>query len=383
MRVVLAPNSFKGSLSAPEASAALARGLARTLPGAALEEVPIADGGEGTVEALVRATDGSLRSTEVEGPVGEPVHARWGVLGDGQTAVVELAAASGLELVPPDRRAPMIATTFGTGSLIRTAAETGFRHLLVALGGSATTDGGAGLAQALGARLLDAAGRDIPRGGGALCELDRIDPARLPSWQGEHGLTVRVACDVRNPLLGAEGAARTYGPQKGATPAEVERLERGLERFAHVVERDLGVRVADLPGGGAAGGTAAGLVAFLGARLEPGAALVLEAVGLEQRLRGASLVITGEGRLDGQTRFEKGPLAVVRLARRLGVPAVIVAGSVAPEAYALEDEEGVQAILSVSPGPLPLPEALRRAPELLERAGAELGRLLALGRSLS
>jgi len=376
-RVVVAPNGFKGCLSAAEAARALGEGLAAGLPGWAVDEVPVADGGEGTVAALVAATGGALRTARVTGPLGEPVEASYGLLGgDGpRTAVIEMATASGLPLVPPGARDPLGATTFGTGELLRRAVEVdGCRRLVVGVGGSATTDGGAGAAQALGLRLLDATGRELGRGGAALADLDRVE-GRAGVLAG---VEVVVACDVDNPLCGPEGAAAVYGPQKGATPADVARLDAGLARLAEVVERDLGVAVAARPGAGAAGGLAAGLVAFAGARLERGVALVLEAVGLDERLRGADFVVTGEGTLDLQTRRDKAPIGVLRAAQAAGVPCVAVAGGLGEESYGLH-EDGFAAILGATPGPMTLEEAIAAAPRLLRRTGEELGRLLALG----
>lgn len=376
-RVVVAPDSFKGSASARVAAEALARGLRRALPGVQVETVPMADGGEGTVEAVVEATGGRYVQTRVVGPLGEPVWARFGIVGDGSTAVIEMAAASGLPLVPPHRRNPMVTTTFGTGELIRAALDEGVRRILVGIGGSATVDGGAGAAQALGVRLLDAEGRPLGFGGGELGRLARIEMAGRDPRLAE--VEVLVACDVTNPLYGPEGAAAVYGPQKGATPEMVAILDRHLRHLADLIRRDLGVDVSTLPGGGAAGGLGAGLVAFCGARLSPGVQLVMEAVRLQQRLAGADLVVTGEGAMDRQTRFGKTPAGVGLLARRLGVPAVAVVGTIGDDV----DEDvlqacGLDAVLSMVPGPMPLDEAMARSEQLLERAGERLGWLLRL-----
>lgn len=375
-RIVVAPDSFKGSATARQAAEAIARGLRRALPGVVVETVPMADGGEGTVDALVEATGGRFVEVTVTGPLGEDVRVRFGILGDGGTAVIEMAAASGLPLVPPERRNPLLTTTYGTGQLIRAALDRGARRIIVGLGGSATVDGGAGMAQALGARLLDADGRELGWGGGELGRLARIDVAGLDPRLRQ--TEILVACDVSNPLYGPEGAAPVFGPQKGATAAMVRRLDDNLRHFARILRRDLGVEVGQLPGGGAAGGLGAGLVAFCGARLRPGAELVMEAVGLEARLAGADLVVTGEGRLDRQTAYGKTAAAVGRLARKLGVPAVAICGSIGEEVdrQLLEDCGLVGACAAVA-RPMSLQEAMGGVEALLEQAAERLGAFLA------
>ena len=324
----MAPNAFKGSLSAPKAAAAIARGVRQIMPDAEIVEVPVADGGDGTVEALVTAQRGVFRSAEVEGPLGEPVQATYGLIQERRTAVVELASASGLALLAPDRRNPRIASTYGFGQLLEAVRVSGVNAVIAGIGGSATNDGGAGMAQALGYRLLDAQGRDLPRGGAALSALERIDGLGLhPGWRS---VEVTVACDVTNPLTGAKGASFVYGPQKGADPDTVRDLDAALARLAQVIERDLGKRVAEIPGAGAAGGTGAGLIAFLDAALVPGAPLVVGAAGLDLALEGAQLAITGEGRADSQTAFGKAPGEVARRAHATGVPTLLLAGSKGP-----------------------------------------------------
>ncbi len=316
MRVVIAPDKFKGSLSASEAAEAMARGVARVAPGASIDRVPMADGGEGTVAALVAATGGSFREVVVHGPMGESLSARFGLLGDGRTAAIEMAAASGLVLVPVERRDPMVATTRGTGELLLAAIAAGARRVIVGIGGSATNDGGAGLGQALGFKLLDEDGDDLDPGGGSLGRLARIDASgRRPELDR---IEVAVACDVTNPLCGPRGASAVYGPQKGATPAMVEELDTNLAHFAAIIERNLGVSIGDLPGSGAAGGLGGGLVAFAGGRLEPGINLVIEAVDLRGRLKDADLCLTGEG---GARRSER-----LRQDGRRGRPAGAIPG---------------------------------------------------------
>jgi len=380
MRTVVAPDSFKGCLSAADVAAAIASGVRSADPNADILQVPLADGGEGTVDALVAATGGRLLTRSVEGPLGEPVQAAFGLLGDGRTAVVEMAATSGLPLVPPDQRDPTRTSTFGTGELIRAALDEGADRLIVGIGGSATTDCGCGMAQALGVRFLDASGRPIERvTGGRLRDVARLDLRdRDPRLSAAR---VRVACDVDNPLYGPRGAAHVYGPQKGATPEQVEELDQGLRHVAAVIERDLGLAVADRLGAGAAGGLGAGLVAFCGATLEPGVNIVLEAVDLPSLVAGADLVITAEGRVDEQTAYGKTPAGVARVARAAGVPVVALGGSVALDAQALYSV-GFAAVFSILPGPITLEEAMQpeRAKQFLQAAGEQVVRLVLAGR---
>lgn len=376
MRIVIAPDSYKGSLSARQVAEAMAAGVRRVLPEAELDLVPIADGGEGTVDALVAATGGEVRTVTVTGPLGEPVAAAFGLLSDGQTAVIEMAAASGLPLVPPDRRNPLVTTTYGTGELIRAALDAGARHLIIGLGGSATVDGGAGMLQALGARLLDAAGAPIGPGGGALPALARIDLAGLDPRLAECTLT--VACDVDNPLTGPRGAAAVFGPQKGATPDMVAALDAALAHLAAVIRRDLGRDVELVPGAGAAGGLGAALLA-LGARLRPGIEIVVEATRLRERLAGAALCLTGEGQTDFQTARGKAPVGVARAAKAWGVPVLCISGGLGAgyeEVYAC----GIDAVASAVPGPMPLAEAMARGAELVAAAAERAVRLWWVGR---
>ena len=378
MRVVIAPDKFKGSLTALEAAEAMARGLSRVDPCAEIDRVPMADGGEGTVAALVAATGGSYRTVTVTGPLGEPVVASFGLLGDGRTAALEMASASGLWLVPPALRDPLRATTRGTGQLLLAALEAGARRVIVGIGGSATNDGGAGLGQALGFRLLDTQGRELGPGGGELDRLARIE--RTGQAAGLGSATIAVACDVTNPLCGPRGASAVYGPQKGATPEMVERLDRNLGHFADIVARDLDVAVRDIPGSGAAGGLGGGMVAFAGGRLEGGVNLVIEAVNLRERLHSADLCLTGEGALDGQSAFGKTAVGVARLAHSLGCPTLAIAGSIGPGAAAVL-EQGIDAYFSICPGPVHIDEAIERASELLENATAQAARAFLAGRN--
>jgi glycerate kinase len=379
VRVLIAPQEFKGSLSAAEAARAMAEGLRRALPGAELDLAPMADGGPGTVEALVAAAAGRRLTATVADPLGRPVEAAWGLLEEGSTAVIEMAAASGLVLLRPGERDARRTSTYGTGQLIAAALEAGCRRLIIGLGGSATNDGGAGMAQALGARLSDGEGRDLPPGGAALARLARIDVSGLDGRLRD--CVVLGATDVTNPLCGPHGASAVYGPQKGASPADVEELDAALAHYAAVIERDLGKRVAEVPGAGAAGGIGAGLIAFLDAELRPGAQLVAEVVGLEKRIAAADLVVTGEGRLDAQTAYGKTVATVARLARAQGRPVVALAGRV-DDAREACSALGLEAALSIAPGPLPEAEVMARASELLSTAAERLGRLLRVGGEL-
>src|SRR2546422_9973623 len=378
MRIVIAPNAFKGSLSALDAAEAIAEGVRIVAADADLVLVPIADGGDGTVDALVAATHGERRSLRVRGPLGDPVNADYGLIEGGSTAVIEMAKAAGLALLPPAKRDPRVTTTYGVGELLQHAYDAGARHFIVGIGGSATNDGGAGMAQALGYQLLDERGYELPPGGLALQRLARIDAAGVhANWKEA---AVEVACDVTNPLTGPSGASAVYGPQKGATPEMVAELDAALRHFAEVIRRDLGVDVEQLPGAGAAGGLGAGLVAFTGARLRPGAEMVMEALRLDQRVAGAGLVITGEGRIDSQTaRFGKGPAAVARHARQAGIPVVAIGGSVADETELRLLFDGLEATL-VEPGTLE--EAIAQARPLLVRAATRLMWLVLTGRRL-
>lgn len=365
MKIVVAPNAFKGTLTAPQAAAAISRGVREVFPDAEIVEVPVADGGDGTAEALVTALQGEFRSVRVEGPLGDPVEARFGLIGSGRTAVVELAAASGLVLIPSSRRDPMHATTYGFGQLLEAALEAGVGEVIAGIGGSATNDGGAGMAQALGYRLLDASGRDLERGGAALARLQAIDPSGFDrAWRS---VGVRVACDVTNPLTGPLGASAVYGPQKGADPDMVRELDAALARLSEVIERDLGRRVSDVPGAGAAGGAGAGLIAFLGAELVPGAPLVVEAAGFDEKLKGASLVITGEGRADEQTAYGKAPGEVARRAQAAGVPVLLLAGSKGPGWEALS-KLGVSSVVTLREEGQDQNQALLEADRMLTRA---------------
>ncbi len=361
MRVVVAPQSLKGSLSAAQAGQAIARGVREVYPDAEINIVPVADGGEGTAQALVDASGGRLLQREVTGPLGTPVKAFFGVMGDGRTAVIEMAASSGLPLVPPEQRDPRVTTTYGVGELILAALDEGCTHFIIGIGGSATNDGGAGMAQALGARLLDAQGRDLAFGGAALAGLERIEADRMDARLQR--CSFEVASDVTNPLCGPTGASAVYGPQKGATPTIVAELDAALAHYAHIIERDLGQAVQNIPGAGAAGGLGAGLLAFLHATMRPGAQIVLEAVRLEERLREADLAITAEGRLDSQTAYGKSVGAVAALAKKYGLPVLTIAGGL-EENYQELYNLGIDGIAVLPSGPMTLAEAMEQADRL-------------------
>ena len=365
MKIVVAPNSFKGSLSATQAATAIALGVQEVFPAAEIAEIPIADGGDGTVEALVTARGGSYKWVNVDGPLGDPVLSSFGLIDEGKTAVVELASASGFELITAARRDPRKTSTYGFGQLLEAARLAGALSVIAGIGGSATNDGGAGMAQALGYRLLDRDGRDLPRGGIALLRLDHINGSGLdPGWRS---VNVMVACDVTNPLTGPKGASYVYGPQKGADPLTVRQLDQALAHLAEVFERELGKRVSDIPGAGAAGGTGAGLIAFLDARLTPGAALVVDASGFDDALVGADLVITGEGRVDAQTAYGKAPGEVAKRAKAARIPVLLMAGSKGSGWEALS-ELGVTAVVTLDEEGDNLQELMQDAGQMLTRA---------------
>ncbi|PYI52992.1 glycerate kinase [Paenibacillus flagellatus] len=373
-RVVIAPDSFKGSISSVAAAEAIRAGVLRAAPDAGTTIVPMADGGEGTVDAVLAAVGGERLVVPVEGPLGGEVMAAWGLLADGRTAVIEMAAASGLPLVAPEARDPLAATTYGTGQLIRAALDRGATRLLIGLGGSATNDGGMGMAQALGVRFADADGRELAgRGCGALLErIASIDASGLdPRFAAAE---VTVLSDVTNPLCGPDGASAVYGPQKGATPEAVERLDRGLAHYAERIAAATGRDVRDAPGAGAAGGLGAGLLAFGRAVVKPGIAVVTELAGFDRAVAGAALVITGEGRTDAQTAYGKVPAGVAAAARPHGVPVVCLSGGLGAGAETLYGH-GIAALFSIANRPLALDEAMRDAEPLLAEAAENVVRL--------
>ena len=376
MKIVIAPQSFKGSISGLEAARAIARGVRAAEPDSETVLVPVADGGDGTLNALVDSTNGHTFCSTVTGPLGQPLEAMWGVMGDGQTAVIEMARSSGLALVPPRRRNPRTTTTRGTGEIIKEALDRGFSRIIVGLGGSATNDGGAGMASALGVRFLNARGQLLLDGGAALAQLASIDISHRHSRLTE--AAVVGATDVTNPLCGPTGASAVYGPQKGASPAVVAELDSALLNFAEVVQRDLGREVLDQPRAGAAGGLGAGLVAFAGAEMRSGIDMVCEVLGFDEHLEGADLVITGEGRADATTMYDKAPVGVARRALARGAPTVLMAGSIGP-GYEELFKHGIASVTCIADRPMRLEESLARTSELLEGAAERVLRLLRVG----
>jgi len=380
MKIVIAPDSFKESLTALQVAGAIEAGMREVWPTADYVKVPVADGGEGTVQAMVDAMGGQRVDVRVTGPLGQTVDAFYGrVGGDGGLAVIEMAAASGLEGVPPDLRDPRTATSRGTGELILAALDAGARRFVLGVGGSATNDGGAGMLQALGVRLLDDAGHDIAPGGAALARMARIDASGLDARVRE--AEFRIACDVDNPLVGPRGASAVFGPQKGATPEMVQQLDAALAHYADVVQRDLGRDVAQMPGAGAGGGIAAAMVVFLNGQLQPGIEIVTEAVGLDAAVRDADLVVTGEGRIDGQTVNGKTPMGVAQVARRHGKPVVAIGGSLANDADAVH-AHGIEVVVAAVARPCSVADALAAADANLRRAARNLAAALALGARL-
>ena len=380
MKIVIAPQGFKATITALEAAQAIARGIDAAAPGTETVLAPVADGGDGTLNALVDGTGGHVFTSTVTGPTGQSLEAQWGVMGDGNTAVVEMALASGIALVPQRRRNPRITTTAGTGEILREALDRGYTRIIVGLGGSATNDGGAGLATALGARFLDASGSPLPPGGASLAHLDRIEADALHSALGD--ATVIAATDVTNPLCGPDGASAIFGPQKGATPEMVQELDAALANYARVVARDLGRDVSEQPGAGAAGGLGAGLMAFAGASLQSGIDMVCEVLDFDSLLEGADLVITGEGRADHSTIFNKAPVGVARHAQAHGVPTVLLAGGLGPGYEELYDH-GLAAVVCIADRPMSFDVSLNRTAELLEAATERTMRLILAGQKLT
>ncbi len=371
MRILIAPNAFKGSLTSPQAAQAIARGLERSLPDADLDLMPIADGGDDTVEVLCPR----IVEVEVEDPLGRPIRAGLGLMADGQTAVVEMARASGLKLLRPEEYDPRKTSTRGVGQLILAAAERGVRRIIVGMGGSATVDGGAGCLTAMGAEFLDAKGRPVPPGGGGLGQVRRVDVSGLaPALEG---LELVVACDVDNPAVGPQGSAVIFGPQKGASAEDAKKLDANLTHFFTLIRDTLGVDVLRLPRGGAAGALAAGLHALAAARLESGIELILDHLGADERVARADLVVTGEGRLDSQTLSGKGPHGLATIARRHGRPVVALVGSVGEGDFAAA---GFAVVRPITPESMSLEDALARAPQLMEAAAERLGQRLREGR---
>ncbi|MER2495454.1 glycerate kinase [Vibrio neptunius] len=372
MKIVIAPDSFKESLTAVEVAQSIQMGLERVWPDAEFLQVPVADGGEGTVQSLIDATSGQKVFTEITGPLGETVQACYGVLGDGKAAVIEIAEASGLHLVPAEKRDPKITSSFGTGELIKHALSQGISRLIVGLGGSATNDAGAGMLAALGVTFIDKTGEEfVPVGGASLANLARVDTSKLEPRL--HQCEVVVACDVDNPLCGALGASAVFGPQKGATEQDVTLLDQSLEIFGQVTEKNVGVDVLTAAGAGAAGGMGAALLGYANAVLKPGIEIVLDTVKLESKLIGANLVITGEGKIDDQTVHGKTPVGVAKLAKQFNLPVIAIAGCTGSHFQAVY-EHGIDAVYACLPRPMSLQEAFHEAASNLANVAENVAR---------
>ncbi len=381
LKVVIAPDSFKGSLTGMEAAACIENGLKRALPGVSCQKVPMADGGEGTVQAIVDATGGKFVKRTVADPLGRRIKATFGLSGDGKTAVMEMAEASGLALLKPRERNPMKTSTYGTGELMHHALKLGVSKILIGIGGSATNDGGTGMAQALGVRFLDAKGKELSGCGRNLGKIASIDMSGLdPRLKHVH---VEVACDVENPLTGRHGAAQVYAPQKGATPEMVKQLDAGLSSLAGVIKRDMGIAILKAPGSGAAGGLGGGLMAFVKGQLRPGVDIVIDSVKLARSIKGCDLVITGEGRMDHQTAFGKTPAGVARVAKEQGLPVIAICGSLGKDPKVVHTI-GIDAFFSAQESNVDEEDLPKAGPAMLTNCAEQIGRLLAidLGKTL-
>lgn len=375
-RFVVAPDSFKESMSAKEAGEAMARGIRKVFKDAEISLVPMADGGEGTVDSLVDATEGRRINVEVSGPIPEEkVTAYFGVLGDNKTAVIEMAKANGIELLPKERRNPLITSTYGTGELIKAALDHGVEKIIIGIGGSVTNDGGAGMAEALGVKFLDENGQSLPQGGGALNQLVSIDTAELDPRIKE--IEIEVASDVTNPLTGEHGAAHVFGPQKGATPEMVQQLDSNLKHYAHIIQKDVQMSIEHQPGSGAAGGLGAGLLAFTNATLRPGIDIVIETNNLEEQIANADFIFTGEGGMDFQTKFGKAPYGVAKIAKQYQKPVFACAGYIGKDVDVLYDE-GMTAIFGILSKAQSLEEALKNGASNLEQTCENIARILFL-----
>ncbi|KGT91956.1 MULTISPECIES: glycerate kinase [Enterobacterales] len=379
MKIVIAPDSYKESLSALEVAAAIEAGFSEIFPDAEYVKIPVADGGEGTVEAMVAATQGSIVRLTVTGPLGAPVEAFYGLSGDERSAFIEMAAASGLELVPAAQRDPLITNSYGTGELIKNALDRGVDHIIIGIGGSATNDGGSGMMQALGARLLDQQGNEIAFGGGALPQLARIEIDQLDKRIQQ--CRIEVACDVTNPLTGEEGASAIFGPQKGATPELVQQLDKALAHYAEIIHRDLDIDVLHIAGGGAAGGMGAALHAFCQAELRRGIEIVTEALGLADQVQDADLVITGEGRIDSQTINGKVPIGVAKVAKQFNKPVIGIAGSLTADVGVVH-QHGLDAVFSVLFSIGSLEDALANAAQNVRLTARNVAATIKVGQAL-
>jgi len=375
MKIVIAPQTFKGSISALNAALAMQEGILRVLPDAETVLVPVADGGDGTLETLVEVSKGEIHKLSVIGPLEEEVPAEWGAMGNGEIAIIEMARTSGLALVPLELRNPLISTTYGLGQTISQALDDGFRKFIIGIGGSATNDAGAGMAQALGVRLLDDSDNELTYGGQSLSQLSRIDISNLDKRIQEANF--QVACDVNNPLTGPTGASAIYGPQKGATPEMVESLDSALGHFASIVERDIGVDIRNIEGSGAAGGLGAGMIAFMDGELKPGVDIVLDTVNLDRHLKGADLVLTGEGAIDHSTIYNKAPVGVAERAKKLNIPVIAIAGSLG-SGFKDVHHKGIDSVFSILDSPMDISKASHQAANLISNTTEQLMRVINL-----
>lgn len=373
MKIVIAPDSFKECLSATKVAAAISEGIQKIVPEAEIISIPVADGGEGTVEALVSATGGKIVYIPSLDPLNRPIQSFYGILGDGKTAVIEMAATSGIELISNDERNPLITTTYGTGLLLKAALDAGYSNIILGIGGSATNDGGAGMAQALGFGLHDKNGNSIGPGGGCLDELHSVTQSEVHPLLSE--ATITVACDVQNPLLGPSGATSVYGPQKGATPEMLEELEKNMTHFAEILQQEFEMNFADIPGSGAAGGLAAGLMAFCNAQLGSGFDLVARLTHLEDHIGQASLIFTGEGKIDSQTTFGKTVCGVAKLAKKQQVPVIALAGRIEGDLTEIYNQ-GVTSVFGIGNKPMSLEESKANAYQLLMATSEQIMRLV-------
>lgn len=372
-KVVIAPDSFKESLTALEVAEAVETGFKKVFPNWEYVKIPMADGGEGTVQSLVDATDGFIKEVEVLDPLGRKIEASYGISGDGKQAIIEMATASGLELLKQSERDVMQATSWGLGDLICSALDEGVERILIGIGGSATNDAGAGMIQRLGGKLLDAEGKQIPYGGVALSKLQTIDLLELDARLSD--IEIEVACDVNNPLTGLDGASYIYGPQKGADEEQIKELDQNLKHFAEIIRKDLDIDIEKEPGAGAAGGVGGALLAFLGAELRSGGELITEWLALEDIIKDVDLVITGEGGINHQTVYGKTPVIVSKLAKKYQIPVIALAGSIS-EGYEKVYEHGIDVIFSVLSEVTDLKEALKTAPQNVERTAENIARTL-------
>ena len=372
MKIVVAPDSYKESMSAKEVCDNIEKGLLSVSKDWEIVKVPMADGGEGTLEALIDATNGKIFNEKTLNPLGEEITSRFGILGEKNIAIIEMASTSGLELISPEKRNPYITTTYGTGQLMLKSLEQNVEEIILGIGGSATNDGGAGMLQALGAKLLDKNGNEIGFGGYELSKLDKIDFSNLDKRL--KNIKILVACDVTNPLTGKNGSSYIFGKQKGATPEMIEVLDENLLHYSKIIKRDLDFDVNDIPGAGAAGGLGAGLLT-LGAILKKGIEIVIEANELDKKVQGADLVITGEGSIDGQTRFGKTPYGVVSVAKKYNIPTVTLAGNVGKDIDILYDY-GFDAIFSIMQGVDTLENALKNGKENIEKTAKNIGHFI-------